>query len=463
MFESLGNRLSGVFDRLRRRGALSEADVEAALREIRVALLEADVALPVVKSLVDGVKAKAVGEEVIRSVTPAQMVVKIVHDHLVATLAGDDTETGGEAGINLNAPVPVVVMMVGLQGSGKTTTTAKLARHLKEKLRKKVMMASLDVQRPAAQEQLAVLGRQVSVDTLPFVAGERPVAIAKRAQETARLGGYDVLMLDTAGRLHIDEALMAEAAAVRDVAHPTETLLVADALTGQDAVNVAKSFSERVGITGIILTRVDGDARGGAALSMRAITGRPIKFVGVGEKLDALEAFQPDRVAGRILGMGDIVGLVEKAAETVEQEEAEKLAAKIQKGSFDLDDLASQLKQLRKMGGMSSLVGMLPGIGKIKKQIDEANIDESLLKRQEAIISSMTRKERKNPKVLNASRRRRIATGSGTTVPEVNRLLKQYQDMSDMMRKVQKLGKKGLMRHGLPGLMPGGGNRPFGR
>jgi signal recognition particle subunit SRP54 len=463
MFESLSNRLSGVFDRLRRRGALSEADVEAALREIRVALLEADVALPVVKSFVDGVKAKAVGQDVIRSVTPAQMVVKIVHDHLVATLAGDDAVAGGEAGINLNAPAPVVVMMVGLQGSGKTTTTAKLARLLKERQRKKVMMASLDVQRPAAQEQLAVLGRQVSVDTLPFIAGERPVAIAKRAEETARRGGYDVLMLDTAGRLHIDEALMAEAAAVRDATHPTETLLVADALTGQDAVNVAKSFTERVGITGIILTRVDGDARGGAALSMRAITGRPIKFVGVGEKLDALETFQPDRIAGRILGMGDIVGLVEKAAETVEQEEAEKLAAKIQKGNFDLDDLASQLKQLRKMGGMSSLMGMLPGIGKIKKQIDEAKIDESLLKRQEAIISSMTRKERKNPKVLNASRRRRIATGSGTTVPEVNRLLKQYQDMSDMMRKVQKLGKKGLMRHGLPGLMPGGGQRPFGR
>ncbi|HKF73332.1 MAG TPA: signal recognition particle protein [Stellaceae bacterium] len=464
MFDSLSNRLSGVFDRLRRRGALSEADVEAALREIRVALLEADVALPVVKSFVDGVKAKAVGQEVIRSVTPAQMVVKIVHDHLVATLAGDDPAAGGEAGVNLNAPAPVVVMMVGLQGSGKTTTTAKLARHLKERQRKKVMMASLDVQRPAAQEQLAVLGRQVSVDTLPFIAGERPVAIAKRAEETARRGGYDVLLLDTAGRLHIDEALMAEAAAVRDATHPTETLLVADALTGQDAVNVAKSFSERVGITGIVLTRVDGDARGGAALSMRAITGRPIKFVGVGEKLDALEPFQPDRVAGRILGMGDIVGLVEKAAETVEQEEAEKLALKIQKGSFDLDDLASQLKQLRKMGGMSSLVGMLPGIGKIKKQIDEAKLDESLLKRQEAIISSMTRRERKNPKVLNASRRRRIAAGSGTTVPEVNRLLKQYQDMSDMMRKAQKLGKKGLMRHGLPGLMPGGGGqRPFGR
>jgi len=462
MFESLSNRLSGVFDRLRRRGALSEADVEAALREIRVALLEADVALPVVKSFVDGVKAKAVGQDVIRSVTPAQMVVKIVHDHLVATLAGEDA-AAREAGLNLNAPAPVVVMMVGLQGSGKTTTTAKLARHLKERQRKKVMMASLDVQRPAAQEQLAVLGRQVSVDTLPFIAGERPVAIAKRAREAARLQGYDVLMLDTAGRLHIDEALMAEAAAVRDATHPTETLLVADALTGQDAVNVAKSFAERVGITGIVLTRVDGDARGGAALSMRAVTGRPIKFVGVGEKLDALEAFQPDRVAGRILGMGDIVGLVEKAAETVEQEDAEKLALKIQKGSFDLDDLASQLKQLRKMGGMSSLIGMLPGIGKIKKQIDEANIDESLLKRQEAIISSMTLRERRNPKVLNGSRRRRIAAGSGTTVPEVNRLLKQYQDMSDMMRKASKLGKKGLMRHGLPGLMPGGGGRPFGR
>ncbi len=461
MFESLSNRLNGVFDRLRRRGALGEADVEAALREIRVALLEADVALPVVKSFVDGVKAKAVGQDVIRSVTPAQMVVKIVHDHLVATLAGEDA-AAGEVGLDLNAPAPVVVMMVGLQGSGKTTTTAKLARHLKERQRKKVMMASLDVQRPAAQEQLAVLGRQVSVDTLPFIAGERPVAIAKRAREAARLQGYDVLMLDTAGRLHIDEALMAEAAAVRDATHPTETLLVADALTGQDAVNVAKSFAERVGITGIVLTRVDGDARGGAALSMRAITGRPIKFVGVGEKLDALEAFQPDRVAGRILGMGDIVGLVEKAAETVEQEDAEKLALKIQKGSFDLDDLASQLKQLRKMGGMSSLIGMLPGIGKIKKQIDEANIDESLLKRQEAIISSMTLRERRNPKVLNGSRRRRIAAGSGTTVPEVNRLLKQYQDMSDMMRKASKLGKKGLMRHGLPGLMPGGG-RPFGR
>jgi signal recognition particle subunit SRP54 len=457
VFESLSHRLTGVFDRLKRRGALSEADVEAALREIRVALLEADVALPVVKSFVDGVKAKAVGEAVIRSVTPAQMVVKIVHDHLVETLGGVP-ETGTEPGVNLNAPSPVVVMMVGLQGSGKTTTTAKLGRHLKERQRKKVLMASLDVQRPAAQEQLAVLGRQVGVDTLPFIAGEKPVAIAKRAHEAARRQGYDVLMLDTAGRLHIDEALMAEAAAVRDATQPTETLLVADAMTGQDAVNVAKSFTERVGITGIVLTRVDGDARGGAALSMRAVTGQPIKFVGVGEKLDALEPFHPERIAGRILDMGDVVSLVEKAAETVDQEEAEKLALKMQKGSFDLDDLAQQLKQLRKMGGMSSLMGMLPGVGKIKKQLSEANIDESVLKRQEAIISSMTKRERKNPKVLNGSRRRRIAAGSGTTVPDVNRLLKQYQDMSDMMRKVSKLGKKGLMRGGgIAGLLPGGG------
>jgi len=457
MFESLSNRLTGVFDRLRRRGALSESDVEAALREIRVALLEADVALPVVKSFVDGVKARAVGQEVIRSVTPAQMVVKIVHDHLVETLGGVVGVPGFEHGLDLNAPAPVVVMMVGLQGSGKTTTTAKLARVLKERQRKKVMMASLDVHRPAAQEQLAVLGRQVSVDTLPFVAGEQPLAIAKRAHQAAKLGGYDVLMLDTAGRLHIDEGLMAEAAAVRDATGPTETLLVADAMTGQDAVNVAKSFAERVGITGIVLTRVDGDARGGAALSMRAVTGQPIKFVGVGEKLDALEPFHPERVAGRILGMGDVLSLVEKAAETVEREEAEKLAAKMQKGSFDLDDLASQLKQLKKMGGMSGLMGLLPGVGKIKRQLEEARIDEGMLKRQEAIISSMTRKERKNPKLLNASRRRRIATGSGTTVPEVNRLLKQYQDMADMMKKVSKLGKKGMMRGGLSGLLPGGG------
>ena len=455
MFESLSNRFNDVFDRLRRRGALTEGDVDAAMREIRVALLEADVALPVVKSFVDGVRAKAVGQDVLRSVAPAQMVVKIVHDHLVESLGSDQSGT-----LNLNAVPPVVVMMVGLQGSGKTTTSAKLARLLKDRERRKILLASLDVNRPAAQEQLAVLAKQIDVPSLPVVALERPVAIAKRALETGRCEGFDVVILDTAGRLHIDEALMQEVAAVRDATQPTETLLVADALTGQDAVNLAKSFAERIGITGIILTRIDGDARGGAALSMRAITGQPIKFVGTGEKLDAIEAFHPDRIAGRILGMGDVVGLVEKAAETIDQEEAEKLAKKLQKGSFDLDDLAGQLKQLRKMGGMGGIMGMLPGINKIKKQLGEAKLDESLLKRQEAIIGSMTKIERRNPKVLDGSRRRRIAAGSGTTVPEINRLMKQYQDMADMMKRMNKLGKKGLQRHGVQALLPGGGFRP---
>ena len=455
MFESLSNRFNDVFDRLRRRGALTEADVDAAMREIRVALLEADVALPVVKTFVDGVRAKAVGQDVLRSVSPAQMVVKIVHDHLVESLGSDQS-----GALNLNAVPPVVVMMVGLQGSGKTTTSAKLARLLKDRERRKILLASLDVNRPAAQEQLAILAQQVGVPSLPIVALERPVAIAKRALDTGRREGYDVVILDTAGRLHIDEPLMQEVAAVRDATQPTETLLVADALTGQDAVNLAKSFAERIGITGIVLTRIDGDARGGAALSMRAVTGQPIKFVGTGEKLDAIEAFHADRIAGRILGMGDVVGLVEKAAETIDREEAEKLAKKLQKGSFDLDDLASQLKQLRKMGGMSGVMGMLPGIGKVKKQLEEANIDEKVIKRQEAIIASMTQKERRNPKLLDGSRRRRIAAGSGTTVPEINRLLKQYQDMADMMKRMNKLGKKGLARHGVQALLPGGGMRP---
>ncbi|HEY1506142.1 MAG TPA: signal recognition particle protein [Stellaceae bacterium] len=452
MFESLSNRFNDVFDRLRRRGALSEADVDAAMREIRVALLEADVALPVVKSFVDGVRAKAVGQDVLRSVSPAQMVVKIVHDHLVESLGSDQS-----GALNLNAVPPVVVMMVGLQGSGKTTTSAKLARLLKDRERRKILLASLDVNRPAAQEQLAVLAQQVGVPSLPIVALERPVAIAKRALDTGRREGYDVVILDTAGRLHIDEPLMMEVAAVRDATQPTETLLVADALTGQDAVNLAKSFAERIGITGIVLTRIDGDARGGAALSMRAVTGKPIKFVGTGEKLDAIEAFHADRIAGRILGMGDVVGLVEKAAETIDREEAEKLAKKLQKGGFDLDDLASQLKQLRKMGGMGGVMGMLPGVGKIKKQLEEANIDEKIIKRQEAILSSMTAKERRTPKLIDGSRRRRIAAGSGTTVPEINRLLKQYQDMADMMKRMNKLGKKGLARHGVQALLPGGG------
>jgi signal recognition particle subunit SRP54 len=452
MFESLSNRFNDVFDRLRRRGALNEADVDSAMREIRVALLEADVALPVVKTFVDGVRAKAVGQDVLRSVSPAQMVVKIVHDHLVESLGSDQS-----GALNLNAVPPVVLMMVGLQGSGKTTTSAKLARLLKDRERRKILLASLDVNRPAAQEQLAVLAQQVGVPSLPIVALERPVAIAKRALDTGRREGFDVVILDTAGRLHIDEALMQEVAAVRDATQPTETLLVADSLTGQDAVNVGTTFAERIGITGIILTRIDGDARGGAALSMRAVTGKPIKFVGTGEKLDAIEAFHADRIAGRILGMGDVVGLVEKAAETIDREEAEKLAKKLQKGGFDLDDLASQLKQLRKMGGMGGVMGMLPGIGKIKKQLEEANIDEKIIKRQEAILSSMTVKERRNPKLIDGSRRRRIAAGSGTTVPEINRLLKQYQDMADMMKRMNKLGKKGLARHGVQALLPRGG------
>jgi signal recognition particle subunit SRP54 len=458
MFDSLSNRLGDVFDRLRRHGALSESDIGAALREIRVALLEADVALPVVRDFVALVREKALGQEVLRSVTPAQMVVKIVHDHLVEVLGGGIEATRGD-GLDLNAPPPVGVMLVGLQGSGKTTTAAKIANRLKTRERKKVLLASLDVQRPAAQEQLAVLGRQIGVTSLPIVPGERAVAIARRAMQTGRSEGYDVVILDTAGRLHVNEELMLEVAAVGEAAVPHQTLLVADAMTGQDAVNLAKAFAERAAITGIVLTRVDGDARGGAALSMRAITGKPIVFMGMGERVEALEPFHAERIAGRILGMGDVVSLVEKAAETVDRDEAEELVAKLEKGRFDLDDLASQLRQIRRMGGMGGMLSLLPGIGRIKKQLDEANIDERIIQRQQAIISSMTKAERKNPKLLNASRRRRIASGSGSSVPEINRLLKQYQDMADMMKKVKKLGQKGLARHGLAGLMPGAGFR----
>ncbi len=450
MFDSLADRLGDIFDRLKRRGALSEADVGAALREVRVALLEADVALPVVKDFIAGVRERAVGAEVIDSVTPGQMVVKIVHDRLVEMLGASAEE------INLATTPPAVIMMVGLQGSGKTTTTAKLALRLGRRDKKKTLMASLDVRRPAAQEQLAVLGEQAEVDTLPIVAGQQPVDIAKRAVQAGRLGGYDVVLLDTAGRLHIDEAMMGELVAVRDATAPVETLLVADALTGQDAVNIAARFNERIGVTGIALTRVDGDGRGGAALSMRAVTGCPIKLIGVGEKLDALEDFHPERIASRILGMGDVVSLVEKAAETIEQDEAERLAAKLQKGAFDLDDFASQLAQIGKMGGMKGLMGLLPGVAKVKKQMAEGAIDDRLLARQQAIISSMTPKERRNAKILKGSRKRRIAAGSGTTVQDVNRLLKQFKDMTVMMKRVRKLGKKGLMRHGLPGMPPSG-------
>jgi len=450
MFDSLADRLGDIFDRLKRRGALSEADVGAALREVRVALLEADVALPVVKDFIAAGRERAVGAEVIDSVTPGQMVVKIVHDRLVEMLGASAEE------INLATTPPAVIMMVGLQGSGKTTTTAKLALRLGRRDKKKTLMASLDVRRPAAQEQLAVLGEQAEVDTLPIVAGQQPVDIAKRAVQAGRLGGYDVVLLDTAGRLHIDEAMMGELVAVRDATAPVETLLVADALTGQDAVNIAARFNERIGVTGIALTRVDGDGRGGAALSMRAVTGCPIKLIGVGEKLDALEDFHPERIASRILGMGDVVSLVEKAAETIEQDEAERLAAKLQKGAFDLDDFASQLAQIGKMGGMKGLMGLLPGVAKVKKQMAEGAIDDRLLARQQAIISSMTPKERRNAKILKGSRKRRIAAGSGTTVQDVNRLLKQFKDMTVMMKRVRKLGKKGLMRHGLPGMPPSG-------
>lgn len=460
MFEGLSERLGGIFDRLRRRGALTESDVGDALREVRVALLEADVALPVVKDFIAAVRTAAVGQDVLRSVTPAQMVIKIVHDHLVGVLRGDEADeqlrAGDGAGIRLAGTPPVAVLLVGLQGSGKTTTAAKLAVRIRKRERKRVLMASLDVYRPAAQQQLAVLGEQTDTAVLDIVAGEQPLAIAERALATGRRQGFDVVIFDTAGRLAIDQPMMAEAAAVKAVVKPVETLLVADAMTGQDAVTVAHAFNDQVGISGIVLTRIDGDARGGAALSMRAVSGCPIRLIGVGEKLDALETFQPDRIAGRILGMGDVVGLVERAAEVINREDAEKLASKVLQGQFTLEDMAAQFRQLRKMGDIKGLLGLLPGIAKVKKQIDDAKIDDGVLARQEAIILSMTLAERRNPKVLNASRRRRIAQGSGTTVQDVNRLLKQHQQMSEMMKKVGKLGKRGLFPGGRlpPGMLP---------
>jgi signal recognition particle subunit SRP54 len=447
MFETLSDRLNAILNKLTRKGALSEADVAEAMREVRRALLEADVALDVVRDFVDSVKAKAVGQEVVRSVTPGQMVIKIVNDELVRVLGSD------AQGIDLAATPPVVMMLVGLQGSGKTTTTAKLGKRLQERDKQKVLMASLDTRRPAAQEQLRVLGEQTGVASLPIVAGEGPTQIAARALKAAKLGGYDVLLLDTAGRTHIDEELMAETAAIEKIASPHETLLVADALTGQDAVNLAKSFDARVSLTGIVLTRVDGDGRGGAALSTRAVTGKPIKLIGTGEKLDALEEFYPDRIAGRILGMGDVIGLVEKAMQTVELDKAQKIAAKVKRGAFDLDDLAEQLKQMQKLGGMGGVLSMLPGIGKIKKQLDTAKLDDRILKRQQAMIGSMTRAERKNPKLLNASRKKRVAAGSGTSVQDINRLVKMHRQMADMMKS---MGKK----RGLLGSMFGGGLPP---
>ncbi len=456
MFEGLQSKLGDIFDGLKKRGALKEADVDAALREIRVALLEADVALSVVKSFIDGVRDKAVGQEVLRSVQPGQQVVKIVHDHLVEMLGGTVPES-----LNTEVSPPACILMVGLQGSGKTTTSAKIGLRLKTRDKKKVLMASLDIYRPAAQQQLQQLGQQTDVQVLAPIFGEQPVAIAKRAMQTGRTEGYDAVILDTAGRLHIDQELMGEVAQVRDVAKPSETLLVVDAMTGQDAVNLAKEFDEKVGITGIVLTRVDGDARGGAALSMRSVTGKPIKLLGTGEKMDALDAFDANRVAGSILGMGDVVGLVEKAQQVVEEEEAEKLAKKMMKGEFTLEDMVDQFRKIRQMGSLDGILGMLPGAAKAKQQMAAANVDDKMLAHQEAIILAMTPKERRNPKILNGSRRRRIATGSGTTVQEVNRVLKQHKQMSQMMKKVGKKGMAGMMR-GMPGGFPpmGGGMPP---
>ncbi|MBB3808839.1 signal recognition particle protein [Pseudochelatococcus contaminans] len=453
MFQSLSDKLSGIFDSLTRRGALTEADVNTALREVRRALLEADVALEVVRSFTDKVRDAAVGANVVKSVTPGQMVVKIVHDQLVETL-GKDAVT-----ISLDALPPVAILMVGLQGSGKTTTTAKIARRLTDKDKRKVLLASLDTRRPAAMEQLAVLAQQVGVASLPIVAGQSAAQIARRALEAARLGGYDVVMLDTAGRVTIDEALMAEVAEVKALADPHEVLLVADSLTGQDAVNTARAFDERVGITGIVLTRMDGDGRGGAALSMRAVTGKPIKLMGTGEKIDALEDFHPQRVANRILGMGDIVSLVEKAAESIDAEKALRMAEKMRKGQFDLNDLRDQISQMERIGGMKGVLGMMPGIGKLKNQIDNANLDERVLGRQKAIIDSMTPKERRSPDILKASRKKRIAAGSGTRVEDVNKLLKMHRQMADMMKAMGKGGRGGIAgalgnMFGLGGGMP---------
>lgn len=449
MFENLSERLSSVFDRLTKQGALSEDDVKTALREVRVALLEADVSLAVARDFVKAVQIKATGQSVTKSITPGQQVVKIVHDELIHVLTGDDDP--GALKID-SAPAPI--LMVGLQGSGKTTTTAKLAKRLKEREGKRVLMASLDVNRPAAMEQLQILGVQIGVDTLPIVKGEDPVAIAKRAKTQASLGGYDVYMLDTAGRLHIDQELIAQAAAVRDVAKPRETLLVVDGLTGQDAVNVATEFDDKIGVSGVVLTRMDGDGRGGAALSMRAVTGKPIRFVGLGEKMDAIETFEPERVAGRILGMGDIVALVEKAQETIKAEQAERMMKRFQKGQFNMNDLKMQLEQMMKMGGMESIMDMMPGMGKMAKQASAAGMDDSVFKQQIALIQSMTKKERANPQILQASRKKRISKGAGLEVSELNKLLKMHRQISDMMKK---MGKGGMLKQAMRGMFGKGG------
>ncbi len=447
MFDSLSDKLGGIFDKLRGKGSLSEDDVNLAAREIRVALLEADVALPVVKDFIETVKANAIGQEVVKSVSPGQQVVKIVHDAMVEMLGGQEAEP-----LNLNATPPAAYLMVGLQGAGKTTSSAKIAKFITEKHKKKVLMASLDTQRPAAQEQLKVLGEQTGVDTLEIIKGQSTIDITNRAMEEARLGGYDVVMLDTAGRLAIDEELMQEVADVSKISSPTETLLVVDAMTGQDAVNVAKEFDDKVGITGIMMTRIDGDARGGAAMSMRGITGKPIKLMGTGENWDAIEPFFPDRIAGRILGMGDVVSLVEKAQESIDASDAAEMAEKMKKGQFDFNDLLKQMRQMNKMGGAGALMKMLPGLGKMASALEDNDLAADMLKKQEAIILSMTPAEREKPSLMNANRKKRIAAGSGSTVQDVNKLCKQQQQMQTVMKKIKKMGMGGMMKQ-MKGLM----------
>ncbi|MGR3397734.1 MAG: signal recognition particle protein [Paracoccus sp. (in: a-proteobacteria)] len=455
MFENLSDRLGGVFDRLTKQGALTEDDVTAAMREVRVALLEADVSLPVARSFVKAVTAKATGAAVTKSVSPGQQVVKIVHDELIRVLQGDDAPEA----LRIDNP-PAPILMVGLQGSGKTTTTAKLALRLKDREKKRVLMASLDTNRPAAMEQLAILGQQIGVDTLPIVMGQTAPQIAQRAKTQASLGGYDVVLLDTAGRLHIDQTLMSEVQQVRDIAQPRETILVVDGLTGQDAVNVATEFDGKVGISGVVLTRMDGDGRGGAALSMRQITGKPIRFVGLGEKMDALETFDAQRVAGRILGMGDIVALVEKAQQVLEVEQAERMMKRFQKGLFNMNDLKGQLEQMQKMGGMQSVMGMMPAMSKMAKQAEAAGYDDKVIRHQIALINSMTKKERANPDLLQASRKKRIATGAGMEVADLNKLLKMQKQMADTMKKLGKMGKGGMMKQAMRAMTGKGGGLP---
>ncbi len=458
MFDTLTDKLGSVFAKITSRGVLNEKDVDEAMREIRVALLEADVALPVVKDFVAKVKEQALGEKVIRSIQPGQMVVKIVHDELVKILGSD------ESALNFNTTPPAVILMAGLQGSGKTTTAAKLAKMLGKK--RKVLLASLDVYRPAAQEQLSQLANQIGGTSLPIVEGQKPLKITERAIDAAKKGGFDVLILDSAGRLHIDNELMNELIEVKKLANPVETLLVADAMMGQDACNVAREFNEKLGVSGIVLTRIDGSSRAGAALSMRMVAQVPVKFLGIGEKIDEFEEFHPDRIAGRILGQGDVVTLVETAIEKIDREEADKMAKQMMKGKFDLNDLLSQLKQIQKLGSLGGIMSMIPGLSKFKNQIENAGIGDALIKKQEAIILSMTAQERKNPDIIKASRKKRIAAGSGVEVQDVNKLLKQYEQMAAMMKKFGNggMGRMMSMMKNFPmGKLPGGmGNKfPF--